>query len=304
MIAALELSQLQCNKQSDGSGGCNPYLWVVLLRIDDDTLNANPPAAAVFPQDPAAPRIVIDAGMKADDAAVVPDQIDLLITDIRTDSVQRNLIMIAALLDQHDTSWSAMAAGYQAFWETAPVAVGAQLLQLKDPAQQAAAIQAIAAQISSKVNTAIEAQLSWWDKLQIYLHLETPDRMIATAYQDWQGVAASSTGSYPLEFTHTSGGAVTDDFVLGCQLVVTVDPCEEQVAEVQACQEAIANIEGRTKQLLGNDPGEPPPQVEKELNQLAAEMIKEKEKLAAADAALDECRKGVVPPRPVKAGNA
>jgi hypothetical protein len=294
MIADLELSQLQCNKQSDGSGGCNPYLWVVLLRIDDDTLGGNPPAAAVFPQDPAAPRIVVEAGMKAGDTAVVPDQVDSLVTDIRTDSVQRNLILIAALLDQHDTSWAAMAAGYQAFVTTAPVAVGAQLLQLQDAALYEQAIQAITSQISNQVKSAIEAQLSWWDKVQIALHLETPDRIIGTAYQDWQSVAASSSGSYPLEITSTSGDIVTDDFVLGCQLAVTVDPCEDQVAAVQGIQQAIANIEGLTKQLTSGQVHEPPAQVETELNQLAAEMIKEREKLAAAEAALDDCRKGVV----------
>jgi hypothetical protein len=286
MIADLELSQLQCNKQSDGSGGCNPYLWVVLLRIDDDTLGGNPPAAAVFPQDPAAPRIVVEAGMKAGDTAVVPDQVDSLVTDIRTDSVQRNLILIAALLDQHDTSWAAMAAGYQAFVNTAPVAVGAQLLQLQDAALYEQAIQAITSQISDQVKSAIEAQLSWWDKVQI----------------DWQSVAASSSGSYPLEFTSTTGDIVTDDFVLGCQLVVTVDPCEDQIAAVQGIQQAIANIEGLTKQLTSGQVHEPPAQVETELNQLATEMIKEREKLAAAEAALDDCRKGVVIRGPGESG--
>jgi hypothetical protein len=38
------------------------------------------------------------------------------------------------------------------------------------------------------------------------------------------------------------------------------------------------------------------------LNQLAAEMIKEREKLAAAEAALDDCRKGVVIRGPGESG--
>jgi hypothetical protein len=75
MCADLALEQLQCNRQSDGSDGCHPYLWVVLLRIDDDTLALSPPVATVYPADPSAPRLVVKAGMKAGDAAVVPDQV-------------------------------------------------------------------------------------------------------------------------------------------------------------------------------------------------------------------------------------
>lgn len=48
-----------------------------------------------------------------------------------------------------------------------------------------------------------------------------------------------------------------------------------------------------TGTMLGGIPARTA-QVEKELNQLATEMIKEREKLAAAEAALDDCRKGVV----------
>jgi hypothetical protein len=67
---------------------------------------------------------------------------------------------------------------------------------------------------------------------------------------------------------------------------------------VQDIQQAIATIEGLTKQLTSGQVDEPPAQVETELNQLAAEMIKEREKLAAAEAALNDCRKGAVIRKP------
>ncbi len=109
---------------------------MVLLRIDDDTLNGNPPDAAVFPQDPSAPRLVIQAGMKAGNTAAIPNQINSLVTAIRSDAVQRNMIVIAVLLDQHNTSWAAISAGWEAFINTAPVAVGSHLAQLQDPAHR------------------------------------------------------------------------------------------------------------------------------------------------------------------------
>jgi hypothetical protein len=291
MLADLQLQQLQCSQQSDGSGGSNPYLWVVLLRIDDDTLNGNPPDAAVFPQDPSAPRAVIQAGMKAGDSAAIPDQINSLVTAIRSDAVQRNLIVIAVLLDQHDTSWAANSAGWEAFISTAPVAVGSHLVQLQDPAQQGLAIQAIGSQISAAVASAVESQLSDWDKVQIYLGLETLDRMIAFGYDVWENVGTATSGGFSLQIASGS-----DNFTLTGQLVVTDDPCQEQVSEVQAIQEAINNIEGRAKELNSGQVHEPPAQVEKELEQLATEMIQEQGKLKAAELALNACRQGVVTP--------
>jgi hypothetical protein len=291
MYADLELLQLQCNEQSDGSDGCNPYLWVVLLRIDDDTLRSNPPVAAVYPVDPGAARLVVKAGMKAGDTAVVSDQVAHLAAQIRIDSVERNLILIAALLDQHDTPGAAVAAGWTAFVNAAPAAVGAQLLPLQDPAQKPQAIQAIEAQIKSEVTSAIEGQLSWWDDVQIGLHLETLDRVIATVYQDWESVGSASAGSFTLEF---EGGS--DDFVLGGQLLVNVDPCEAQAAAVQEIQDAINNIEGRVKELNSGQVHESPAQVEADLEQLGAEMLQERSKLAAAELALNTCRARTVPP--------
>lgn len=298
MYADLELVQLQCNRQSDGSGGCNPYLWVVLLRIDDDTLGSSPPVAAVYPVDPGASRLIVQAGMKAGDTAVVPDMVAHLAAHFRTDSVQRNLILIIALLDQHDTSGTAMDAGYQAFVSEAPIAVGSRLagLQTPDPTAKAAVIKAITDDIDAKVNNAISSQLSWWDKVQIALHLQTPDRVIATAHQDWEGIAPASAGSFSLHFSSGTAPNLTDDFVLSCQLLVNVDPCEAQVAAVEEIQQAIANIEGRTKELNSGQVHEPPAQIEAELEQLGKEMLDERSKFAVAELALKRCREGIVTP--------
>jgi hypothetical protein len=299
MFADIELQQLQCSNQSDGSDGSNPYLWVVFLRIDDDTLAGNPPVAAEYPQDPSAPRVVVKPGMKAGDTAPIPDVVAHLAAHIRNDSVQKNVILIAALLDQHDTSWDATAAGWSAFVNTAPTAVGAQLLALQDPdpAAKQQAINEIKAQITSAVTSAIEGQLSWWDKVQIRLGWETLDRVIATAYQDWESLTAS-TASFTMEFANGS-----DDFVLDGQLLVTVDPCETQAALVREIQQAIANIEGRTKELINGQSGEPPAEVEQELDQLAGEMLQEQSKLKAAELALNTCRAEHLPVGPGPVGS-
>lgn len=298
MYADLELVQLQCNRQSDGSGGCNPYLWVVLLRIDDDTLGSSPPVAAVYPVDPSASRLVVQAGMKAGDTAVVPDKVAHLAAHLRTDSVQRNLILIVALLDQRDTSGYAMDAGYGAFVSEAPIALGSRLVELQtpDPVEKAKVIKQVTDQIDAKVNSAISSRLSWWDKLQIFSHLETPDRVIATAHQDWEAIAPASAGSFSLDFPNGTAPNLTDDFVLSCQLLVNVDPCEAEVAAVKEIQQAIANIEGRTKELNSGQVHEPPAQIEAELEQLAQEMLDERSKLAAAELALNRCREGIVTP--------
>ena len=305
MYADLALQQLQCNRQSDGSGGCNPYLWVVLLQIDTDTLGSGTPVAAVYPVDPSAARLVVKAGMKAGDTAITPDEVAYLGVHFRSDAPERDLILIAALLDQHDTSWSAMAAGYAAFLEAAPTEVGKHLLELQDPALKEQAINEITDKINQQVSNAIESKLSWWDKLQIAAHVQTPDRVIASVHQDWEGVAPASAGSFSLDFPSGSAPNLTDDFVLSCRLLVSDDPCEAQAAAVKEFQEAIANIEGRAKQLNSGHGGEPPAQVQAELDQLASEMLKERAKLEDAEIALEKCRKWNVTPvgtgGPVKA---
>jgi len=297
MDAYLELQQLQCNQQNDGSDGCNPYLWVVLLRIDDDTLGSNPPVAAVSPADPSAPRLVVKGGMKAGDTAVVPDQVRYLGAHIRTDAAQRNLILITVLLDQRDTPWSAMAAGYSAFLNAAPAEVGSHLLQLQDPAQRDQAIKIITGNINNQVTGAIKAHLGLGDEIEIGLGIEKPDRVIANAFKDWEGVGLTSAGSFSLDFADASDG-----FVLGCQLRVSVDPCELQVAAVEGLQRAIANIEGRAKELINGQVHETPAQVEAELEQLRLERLQEEAKLSAAEAALAKCRAEVHvgPSGPVK----
>jgi hypothetical protein len=65
---------------------------------------------------------------------------------------------------------------------------------------------------------------------------------------------------------------------------------------VQQIQQAIANIEGRTKELTSGQVHEPPAQVEAELERLGQEMLQERVQLAAAEAALTKCRAGVVVP--------
>ena len=305
MYADFALQQLQCNQQGDFLLGCNPYLWVVLLRIDDDTLGSNPPVAAVSSLDPDAPRLVIKSGMRAGDTALVPDQVAYLAEHIRTDAAQRNLILITVLLDAHDTPWAAMAAGYSTFRNAAQAEVGSHLLELQSPDPQVRqdAIDQITRNINNQVISAIEAHLSEVDKIEIGAGIEVPDRVIANAFKDWEGVGPTSAGGFTLDFVHKTGtGVVTDDFVLSCQLVVNVDPCEAEVGAVRAVQQAIANINGRAKELINGQAHETPVQVEKELEHLEQELLQQEAKLAAAEAALAMCRAKVPagPGGPVK----
>jgi len=109
-------------------------------------------------------------------------------------------------------------------------------------------------------------------------------------------VSGRKAGSFSLDFPSGSAPNLTDDFVLSCRLLVSDDPCEAQAAAVKEFQEAIANIEGRAKQLNSGHGGEPPAQVQAELDQLASEMLMERAKLEDAEIALEKCRKWNVTP--------
>lgn len=302
MYADFALQQLQCNQQSNFIAGSNPYLWAVLLRIDDQGI------ATEYPVDPSAARLVIKENMKAGDTAVVPDQVAYLATHFGTDAARRILILITVLLDARDTPWAAMVAGYSAFLNATPVAVVTHLGELQDPVLRQGAIDEITIAVNNQVLSAIAAQLTTWDEIQIELGQEVPDRVINNAWKAWEGVGPASAGSFSLNFVHkTRDGVVTDDFVLGCRLVVSMDPpCEAQETAVRAVQQAIANIRGRAKEVINGQAHESPGQAEAELEQLEQELLQQEAKLAAAERALMKCRLKVPvgPDGPVRIGPA
>ncbi|HET7034205.1 MAG TPA: hypothetical protein VFI42_00840 [Thermomicrobiaceae bacterium] len=293
MLVNIELQQLRCLKQSDGSDGANPYLWVMLLQIDDDTIaSGNAVFVADRPPSPVGASVLIQGGMRAGDSAPIPELLARLNARFRTDPplARRDLILLALLMDERGTPGAAIVAGYNTFLTTVPEDVSQHLLELASPNSddRNAAINAIQIDVHDKVYDAIMAQLNPLEEVEAGLGMK--DRMIANAFQVFDQVNASRP--FTLHFQSKSGG---DIFEIDAQIRVTNDPCEDELLNLLALQTAIQNAQGAGKQLANTHGGELTGAQQQQLEQIKEEIRQLQQKVQTGERALARCRKGIAP---------
>jgi hypothetical protein len=286
MLAYVELGQLRCDRQQNGDGS-NPYLWVELLQIDDDTLASGDPILAIPPASPDAEELVVMENMRGGDAAAIPDDVAHYAMRFRDGQTQRHLIVVAALLDHHDTPLDAVSAGYQAFLSEVDDEVTKELLNLSstDPTTVQAAIDRIKTDVKNKVNDVVEANLSTWDKIQTGLGLETQDNSIDSDFLSTALAEETSTTQFTLTFKSGPDQDPTDLYEVTGELLVKVDPCEDQLLAVDSDANNVNTIKAALKQL-----GEQAEPDEDQMQKLEDELAAAKAKLKAAEQALAQCR--------------
>jgi hypothetical protein len=284
MITSITLDQLSCHTETEG-GGSHPYLWAVLLQVDDQTIASGALVARIgFAPSPDGAQIIISEGMRAGGTAPVPAPQQRMAAQFDPGQQRRDLILITVLWDQHDLPFDAILAGYDAFLGTSRDAVAANLVALgsSDPGTQQAAIDAVEATVHQQVNDAIDAKLSPVFKLEVKAGLKTPDKVIDSAFAHFAVAEADSASTLSLPFGAGSG----HDYQIDGTFTVTADPCEAELIRIRAAQQAIANTEGALKQLFGHEG----PGTEKQIELLEAELSTQKGLLAAAEADLSQCR--------------
>ena len=125
---------LRCIREEDSSSkGAEPYIWPVLVRIDDLTVNTE------FLVDIIAPalrnaRVVIKSDMRAGESADIPTSVGLLRARLEDNLFETRLILIIALWDEDETPEAAVHAGFQAFISELGAALGnaSTLLDLQE----------------------------------------------------------------------------------------------------------------------------------------------------------------------------
>jgi hypothetical protein len=284
MITSITLDQLSCNTETEG-GGSHPYLWAVLLQVDDKTIASGALVARIgFAPSPTGAQLIIAEGMRADGTAPVPAPQQRMAAQFDPGQEQRDLILITVLWDQHDFPFDAVLAGYDAFLGTSRDAVAANLADLgsSSPEIQQAAIDAVKATVNQQVDDAIEGKLSLLDKLEFKKHLKTQDKVIDSAFAHFAVAEADSTSTFSLPFAAGSG----HDYRIDGTFTVIVDPCEAELIRVRAAQEAIANTQAAIKKLIGHEG----PSTDKQIELLEEELSTQKKLLAVAEADLSQCR--------------
>jgi hypothetical protein len=284
VIASIELQQLRCTFQSRFHSS-RPYLWGVLLQVDDDTLASGALVAMVsFPPAPDGSFSEIAAAMHDGDSAPIPGPVARYAARFRSGQAHNDLILVVVLWDARDTPLHAVAKGYDAFLGEIRDAVADNLVALStaDDDQEKAIEETINKRVHDKVEAAIRGDLSDLDKAAFFTGLKSPDRLIDSKFRHVSLEAVDSVTPFTFTFKDE-----LDELQLDAQQTVVADPCEDQAVRVRFAQQTIANIKGALKQLH-NQPESP--KTEAKIEQLEAELSTWNATLAQAQNDLAACR--------------
>jgi hypothetical protein len=287
------LEKLRCLRESDGSGHSEPYIWPVVIRIDDHTLTT-PALVAVTAPALGNARVVIKDDMKAGDVADIPSQVGKLRVRMEDNQKVRRLVLSVALWENDETPEKAMREGYQTFVRELGLAIADNLFALNAATtddEQKPIIEAIKKRVRDKVESAIRNGLTGSEKIEVFLGTLNLDDIISSDFKSFPELKPTP---FSLDFA-SDGNRPSNRYRINGQLQavpVVVDPCSAQAAQVRDAQATVDGIENEIKslqdQLNGkNVPGEPPlPKKD-----IIAEIRRiGKEELAPAEEALDEAR--------------
>jgi hypothetical protein len=291
--AIMVLEQLRCFRESDASGHSEPYLWPVMIWIDDDTL-ATPALVGVAAPALGNARIVIQDNMRAGQVAEIPGGVGVLRVRLDDNQSVRQIILAVALWENDETPDKAMRAGYQAFVSEMGLAIADNLLALRaatTPEERQPIIDAIKARVRSKVESAIRNGLTGSQKVRVFLGTLNLDDIVSNDFKHFEQV---STQTFNLSFASSENPPKNLYRIDGRLQAVPVvaDPCGAQAKRVRDAQAVVDALEEQIRQLQAQlhgqgDPGEPTlpkPAIIAEIGRIRAED------LPPAEAALEEAR--------------
>jgi hypothetical protein len=165
--AFVHLDRLRCLSEHDGSGHSEPYLWAMLLWVDDSTLTTSELIGSTAPGNAAA-RLVVGSGMSAGDSAAVPSRQASFAHRFEDGLERRDLALVVAMFEHDETPDRAVRAGYDAFVREVPKAVVDFALThgLRAPETEAER-EEVAAAVRPRVEAAVRDALSGFEKFQI-----------------------------------------------------------------------------------------------------------------------------------------
>lgn len=294
--AIIGLEQLRCIRESDGSGHSEPYIWPVLIWIDDDTLST-PALVGVTSPALGNARIVIKDNMRAGQVADIPGQVGILRVRLDDNQIVRQLILAVALWENDETPEKAMREGYKAFANELGLAIADNLLALNgatEPEQRQPIIDAIKIRVRDKVESAIRNGLTGSQKARVFLGTLNLDDIVSSDFKSFPQLL-----SQPFSLAFASDeNPPSNRYTIDGQLMavpVVVDPCGAFAAHVREAQAVVDGIENEIRslqaQLRGQtQPGEPP--LPKSFIIAEIKRIREEE-LPPAEAALEAARRAL-----------
>jgi len=258
--ATILLERLTCRRESDGTGHSEPYIWPVLLWVDDDTLKT-PELVGVVSVTLDSERIELADGIKPGQSAGIPASVGAHRIRFR-DNLNTHVMMLAvALWESDETPEAAMRAGFSAFQKELRAAVAANLLRLNGAKDNNQELKVIIGEISTRVRkaveTAIEGALTFGQKISIAFRRLNLDDIVGSDF-----VFISDLVAKPIRMTFLDED---NEYVIDGQFQVkrvAIDVCQAQVDAAKAAQTAVNDVENQIRALQAElqhaPPGEKP----------------------------------------------
>jgi hypothetical protein len=324
--AIITLEELACLELKNLERLAEPYIWPVLIWVDDATTR-NPVLPILVGTMPERDfRKVIKDSMGARETAPIPASVGTL--RVRFDPtvdgpIGKHLIVVVALLENDSTPAHAMLAGFRTFKSSLTATVTSFLAELNNATdeEREAIVEEIKKQVSAAVDSAVKDDLTAEEKLQVAVGIIEPDDTLGAGFVALDNaeivsgpitIAIEQTGRRTLPPFPPVTTRSRFEIRGGLRLQpVVIDPCQRQVQAVNDAQAAVTaierQIEERQDQLTGgaDDVGPAPPEGIVELiKQLREEeLVPAREALETARAALRLCRirtGGVANPNPLQ----
>jgi hypothetical protein len=306
--AVITLEALACLEMRNLETKAEPYIWPVLIWVDDATIqNSRPILVGTIPERDF--RNVIKDSMRAGDIAQIPTSVGAL--RVRFDPtvkevIGKHLIVVVALLENDETPTHAMLAGFRTFVSSLTATVTSRLRDLNDATQEEreTIVDEIKEKVSAAVESAVRSNLTAEEKAKVFFGITDLDDPLGAGFV---ALDKAEIVPRPITIAIEQSGRLKPPFDsvptlsrfeirgrLRLQPVV-VDPCQRQVQAVNDAQAVINEIDQQIEQLqdqlTGSADEEGP--VDKALILDQIERLREEE-LAPATAALDAARAALV----------
>ena len=284
------VSQRQFDPLDPFGGGQDPYIWPVLVWLDDVGFGST----SLFLGES---RLVLQSGMQPGETADIHYPLGTLSHRFENVSIASRLLLVVVTWLRHSTPDQAVWAGCKALSTALPAVIQTPQnlfgLMDPDPAVRAQAIERVKQAAADRVGSAISDALSWEDKLAVAMLALRLDAEIGA---DYYLVSDLTTDLTTTDITLTMSDDFGNSYTVHGGLRVTspaIDVCQAQADQVTAKQTIVDGIDneisGLQARLAHAAPAEKP-YLAADIARANADRTMAQTHLDDAKAALKECR--------------
>lgn len=278
----INLKTLTCQKESDATGHSEPYIWPVLLKIDNDTLATDELLDVITPTF-GHERIRIKEGIRPGETATIPESVGRLKARFEEDQQFQRLVLIVTLLEEDETPEDSVQAGFRAFADELSDEVRENLFGLvfAEDEDLEIIVDRIKKNVSKRVESAIFDSLSSFEKARLLIGDLNLDDVVGNEFQAFENPLQPTASDFTLTFLNGN----TESYTIEGDLTtreVPEESCVQEQKTVTITRKEVRGIEVIIESLQAQLRNAPPPQ--------KAALVKQIRKLKRDDLPRAEAR--------------